>query len=55
MACMDWTCTNPDCDWWTCNNESHMGPCPLCGAETVGWFDEEVVEAEEDEKYNDET
>jgi predicted nucleic acid-binding Zn-ribbon protein len=44
---MDHYCTNPDCDFWDCNNKVYM-TCPECGSECVGWWDEEYSDREDD-------
>lgn len=40
MACMEWICSNTQCDDADFNNNSGSQLCSKCGSEMNGFFDE---------------
>jgi len=48
MACMDHVCTNPKCDWQSCDNVPRYEACPKCGSPVQSSCDEDFHDHAED-------
>ena len=51
MACMDHVCTNPKCDWQSCDNVPRYEACPKCGSPVQSSCDEDP-DPEPGEEYD---
>lgn len=53
MACIEWRCNEPDCDWWTFENREYV-VCPKCGSFRLSeTFDEQPEHRDLDDESPD--